>query len=72
MEKKMIEDFVANFGTGISVEKMASMVYWNLFDKVDDACIVNTKYVKLNGKEFQLIRRKSKCMWEVKEIANRS
>lgn len=69
MEKYMIEQAVSNFGTGISTKKMVSKLYWLLYGQVKNVHIVNEKYISVNGREFQLIRRKSKGMWEVKEMA---
>lgn len=69
MEKMMIKGFVANYGTGVSTEKMVSMIYRFLTGQVKNVHIVNDKYISVNGREFQLIRRKSKGMWEVKEMS---
>lgn len=62
-----LQNFVDNYGFGISKEKLVEKAYWNLCSD-HDCCIINEKYIGIDGKEFQLIKSKKQNRWIVKEF----
>ena len=66
--KKMIEAIMYNYGFGMSVEEAASCVYRELHRYGYDVCIVNDRYVKVEGQSFQLRKTRSKGHWTAKEF----
>ena len=74
MEKSFgeaLKDYVAGFGTGISVEKFVTMVY-RFLTKIADSemrekiLILNDRYLVVDGVRYQFIRKRSAGRWEVK------
>jgi len=66
--KDRIQEIVNHFGFGISVKELASKVYWQLAADGEHPCIVNDRYIGVNGANYQLIKAKAKGHWVVKEI----
>lgn len=76
MEKtfnKTLEDYVAGFGTGISVEKFVVQIYRFLMtvagsEMREKICILNDRYLVVDDIRYQFIRRRSAGKWEVKNF----
>lgn len=66
--RKLIQNFVNDFGFGISVEKLAVKVYRYLAAYGYAPCIVNDRYIEVNGVTYQLRKTKSKGHWTVVEL----
>ncbi|WP_405289485.1 hypothetical protein [Methanobrevibacter sp.] len=66
-----LKNYVAGFGTGISVEKFVKKIYQYLMFIADSEmrekiCILNDRYLVVNEVRYQFIRRRSAGRWEVK------
>lgn len=74
MEKtfsEALKNYVAGFGTGISVEKFVAQIYRFLMsiassEMREKICILNDRYLVVNGIRYQFIKRRSAGRWEVK------
>lgn len=66
--REKIQAIVNNFGFGISVQELAEKVYWQLVADGENPCIVNDRYIEVNGANFQLIKARAKGHWVVKEF----
>lgn len=64
--KRVIQNFVDGFGTGCSKENMVSKVHRYLISKNIDNCILNDKYIEIDGTVIELIRKRSIGVWIVK------
>lgn len=63
-----IQEIINNYGFGISTKDIASEVYWELEALGYDPCLVNDRYVEVEGITYQLLKTRSKGHWTVKEI----
>lgn len=66
--KDKIQAIVNYYGFGISVKELAASVYRILSRIGEDACIVNDRYIMVDGITYQLCKTRSKGHWTVKEI----
>jgi len=63
-----IQNYVNGFGFGISVNELASKIYFKLASLGYDPCIVNDRYIEVDGITYQLRKTRSKGHWTVVEI----
>jgi len=66
-----LQKYVSNLGIGISVERLVKNIYkfLSMVRGADDGiCIVNDRYLEIDGTTFQFIRKKSAEAWVVKVI----
>lgn len=63
-----IQNITNNFGFGISVNELTSKVYFNLVAMGFKPCIVNDRYIEVDGITYQLRKTRSKGCWTVVEI----
>lgn len=61
-----IHEEANKYGFGMSVEEMATKIYWMLNAKGYDACMVNDRYICCNSINYQLLKTRSKGCWTVK------
>ena len=66
--KNTIEEITSKYGFGISVKELAECVYLELTAGGHDACIVNDRYIRAEGANFQLVKSRSKGHWTVREF----
>lgn len=66
--KNEIEKIVLNYGFGISVEELASRVYIELAALGFAPCLVNDRYIEVNGMTYQLRKTRSMGHWTVREF----
>jgi len=62
---KALQNFVSQFGLGISKEQLVRKAYFHMVANGYDACILNEKYIIIDGEEYQLIKSR-KNGWTVK------
>ena len=70
--KTNLENFVNTYGIGISVEKLVSKVYFFLTSirgSDDGICVVNDRYLEVDGTTYQFIKSRKTSSWKVKVIA---
>ena len=63
-----LQNFVDQFGFGISKEKLIEKAYFQLTADGHDCVILNTKYIIVDGEELQLIKSRKEDRWIVKEF----
>lgn len=66
--KNIIENIIRNFGFGMSTEELASHVYVELSSLGYAPCLVNDRYVEVEGQAFQLRKTRSKGHWTAREF----
>ena len=66
--RENIQAIVNKFGLGISVQALADEVYNKLALAGENPCILNDRYIEVNGAKFQLVKAKAKGQWIVKEF----
>ena len=64
---KELQSFVNGYGLGISKENLISKAYRQLTSEGHDCCIINGRYISIDGKEYQLIKSRKNDGWIVKE-----
>lgn len=68
--KELLQKEADKYGFGISKKGLVSKVYWAA--KADDInldiCIVNDRYLKINGIYYQFIKSHKENRWIVKEF----
>lgn len=63
-----LQRFVDQFGLGISKEALVERAYRQLELEGHSCCIVNERYIEVDGTEYQLIKSRKQGGWIVKEI----
>jgi hypothetical protein len=66
-----LKNYVAGYGTGISVENFVKMIYRFLMgiaspEMREKIAILNDRYLIVDGVNYQFIRKRSAGKWEVK------
>ena len=70
--KTNLENFVNTYGIGISVEKLVSKTYFflrGIRGSDDGICIINDRYLEIDGTRYQFIKSRKTFSWKVKVIA---
>lgn len=70
--KTNLESFTNSYGIGISVEKLVKKVYSFLAiirGSDDGICIINDRYLEVDGTVYQFIKSRKTLSWKVKVIA---
>lgn len=62
-----LQNFVDQFGLGISKEQLIDKAYRQLCAK-HDCCVINDKYISIDGVELQVIKSRKQDRWIVKEF----
>lgn len=65
MMKEMLQEMVNGYGFGISVEGLASEVYHQLRAQGSEPCIVNDRYIEVDGVTYQFRKTRAKGHWTV-------
>ena len=63
-----LQDIVNKYGFGLSVRDMASIVYSELCAEGFEPCIVNDRYIEVDGVAYQFRKTRSKGHWTVNRI----
>ncbi|MGN1025511.1 MAG: hypothetical protein ACI4P4_03795 [Faecousia sp.] len=63
-----LQQMVSGYGLGITVERLASDIYWQLVAEGEKPCIVNSRYIEIDGVTYQFRRTRSKGCWTVVEF----
>ena len=56
------------YGFGMSMEEMISELYIAMIARGFDVCILNDRYLICDGKNYQLLKTRSKGCWSVKQF----
>lgn len=65
---KALQEFVNNYGFGISKEKLIERAYRQLSVDGHKCCIINDRYINVDGTDYQLIKSRKENRWIVKEF----
>lgn len=60
-----LQALVMGYGFGLSARDIASEVYWALEGQGFDPCIVNDRYIEIDGVTYQFRKTRSKGHWTV-------
>lgn len=63
-----LQEMVNGYGFGITVEKLVREIYWALVADGKRPCIVNSRYLEIDGVTYQFRRTRSKGCWTVVEF----
>lgn len=65
---KELQDFLDCYGLGISVQKMADKAYCYMASKGHDVCMINDRYLEVDGKTYLFSKSRKHNRWIAKEI----
>lgn len=63
-----LQNFVNGYGLGISVEKLADKAYRHMELKGHEVCLINDRYLEVDGTEYLFSKSRKNGRWIVKEI----
>lgn len=63
-----LQNYVDQFGFGISKNELAGKAYWAMKVEGHDVCMVNEKYLEVDGVTYQFIKSKAQGRWIVKSF----
>ena len=63
-----IQGIINGYGFGITVQDLASELYWQLESEGFEPCIVNDRYLDVDGVTYQIRKTRSKGHWTAVEI----
>lgn len=63
-----IHEEANKYGFGMRTEEMISKIYFTMIARGFDVCILNDRYLICNGRNYQLLKTRSKGCWTVKEF----
>lgn len=65
---KELQEFIDNYGLGISVEKLADKAYHHMALKGHDVCLVNERYLEVDGTTYLFSKSRKHGCWIAKAI----
>lgn len=66
--KNKLQEMVAGYGFGLKVEDLVRRMYWSLVAEGLRPCIVNDRYIEVEGVYYQFKKTRSKGHWTVVEL----
>ena len=63
-----LQNYVNQFGFGISKNKLAGNAYWAMKAQGHDVCMVNEKYLEVDGTTYQFIKSRAQDRWIVRSF----
>ncbi len=61
-----LQNFVNNFGFGISVENLVHRAYRHMDGLGYDTCVLNERYTIVDGQSYQFIKSRKANAWVVR------
>lgn len=61
-----LQNYVSRFGFGISVRDLASKAYWEMVKIGHDVCILNDRYLIVDGITYLFSKSRKRGGWIVK------
>lgn len=61
-----LQHFVNGFGLGITVNELASKAYWHMKGLGHDVCIINEKYLEVDGSTYSFSKSRKQGGWIIK------
>lgn len=65
---KDLQRFVDGYGFGISVQKLAEKSYWQMQAEGHQVCMVNERYLEVDGVTYYFSKSRKAGVWIVKEF----
>ena len=65
---EQLQKFVDNYGFGISVSKLASDAYRHMKASGHDVCIVNDRYLEVDGTTYLFSKSRKAGGWIIKKL----
>ena len=65
---KDLQNFVSGFGFGISVQKLAEKAYRQMAVLGHDVCILNDRYLIMDGATYYFSKSRKQGGWVVKAV----
>ena len=63
-----LQEYIDNFGFGISVKNLCGKAYWQMKAEGHEVCIVNDRYLELDGKTYLFSKSQKQQRWIAKEF----
>ena len=63
-----LQNYVSRFGFGISVKELASKAYWQMVMLGHDVCILNDRYLIVDGITYLFSKSRKHGGWIVKAV----
>lgn len=63
-----LQNFVNQYGFGISKEKLMTAAYYFLSATHTDLYTINERYIHIDGHDYQVIKSRKENRWIVKEF----
>ena len=60
-----LQEMVNKYGFGLAVRDLASDIYWELRAEGLKPCIVNERYIEIDGMTYQFRKTRAKGHWTV-------
>lgn len=67
-KKSELQNFIDGYGFGISVERLADKAYNHMAAKGYEVCLVNERYLEVDGTTYLFSKSKKAGGWIAKEI----
>lgn len=65
---KELQNYLDGFGFGISVQKLVVQAYRHMADLGYDTCIVNDRYLEVEGRTYLFSKSRKAGRWIAKEF----
>ena len=63
-----LQNYIDGYGFGISVKDLCSKAYWQMKADGHKVCIVNDRYLELDGKTYFFSKSRKRGRWIAKEF----
>jgi hypothetical protein len=63
-----LQNFVNGFGFGITVNELASKAYWHMKGLGHDVCIINDRYLEVDGSAYSFGKSQKQGRWIIKKF----
>lgn len=63
-----LQNYVSRFGFGISVRDLADKAYWEMVKLGHDVCLLNDRYLIVDGTTYLFSKSRKQGGWIVKEF----
>ena len=63
-----LQNYIDNYGFGISVQNLCSKAYWQMKADGHEVCIINDRYLELDGKTYYFSKSRKHGRWIAKEF----
>ena len=65
---KELQNYINTFGLRTSLKELTSRAYWEMKAQGHEVCIINDRYLEIDGKTYFFSKSKKAGRWILKEI----